>query len=82
MAWMIQVNGFLVDASFPTREIHEETLLTGLIPYIHYSIRGGWVWNLWGRTCVIVHFNNSGTLRIGTNDAEYLVRFLEGKISE
>lgn len=22
---------------------------------IHYSIRGGWVWNLWGRNCVVVH---------------------------
>jgi hypothetical protein len=36
---------------------------------IHLSIRGGWVWNLWGRTCVVVHFKNGGTLRIGTDDA-------------
>lgn len=48
---------------------------------IHLSVRGGWVWNLWGRTCVVVHFKNGGTLRIGTNDDENLVRFLEGKIS-
>src|SRR5690349_9365656 len=20
---------------------------------IHYSVRGGWVWNLWGRDCVV-----------------------------
>ncbi len=46
---------------------------------IHYSIRGGWVWNLWGRACVVVHFRN-GVLRIGTDDSENLARFLEGKI--
>ena len=22
---------------------------------IHMSLRGGWVWNLWGRDCVILH---------------------------
>jgi len=47
---------------------------------IHYSIRGGWVWNLWGRTCVVVHFKNGGTLRIGTDDAENLVEFLRSKV--
>jgi hypothetical protein len=47
---------------------------------IHYSIRGGWVWNLWGRTCVVVHFKNGGTLRIGTDDAENLVEFLRRKV--
>jgi hypothetical protein len=34
MAWMIQVNGFLVDARFVRREIQEEALRKGLIPYI------------------------------------------------
>ena len=34
MAWMIQVNGFLVDARFLKREIQEEALRQGLIPYI------------------------------------------------
>jgi anti-anti-sigma factor len=48
---------------------------------IHMSIRGGLVWNLWGRDCVVVHLKK-GTLRIGTDDAENLARFLEGKISE
>lgn len=48
---------------------------------IHLSIRGGWVWNLWGRTCVVVRFKNGGTLRIGTDDAGNLAGFLEGKIS-
>ncbi len=49
---------------------------------IHLSIRGGWVWNLWGRTCVVVHFRNGGTLRIGTDDAENLVEFLRSRIGE
>jgi hypothetical protein len=43
---------------------------------IHYSLRGGWVWNLWGRDCVVVHLKK-GVLRIGTDDAENLARFLE-----
>jgi hypothetical protein len=47
---------------------------------IHYSIRGGWVWNLWGRDCVVVHFKNGGKLRIGTDDTENLVGFLEKKM--
>ena len=34
MAWMIQVNGFLVDARFLKREIQEEALRKGLIPFI------------------------------------------------
>lgn len=34
MAWMIQVNGFLLDARILKREIQEEALRKGLIPYI------------------------------------------------
>lgn len=34
MAWMISVNGFLVDARYLKREIQEEALRKGLIPYI------------------------------------------------
>ena len=49
---------------------------------IHYSIRGGWVWNLWGRTCVVVHFRDGGTLRIGTDDADNLVAFLRSRVGE
>lgn len=48
---------------------------------VHYSIRGGWVWNLWGRSCVVVHFKNSETLWIGTDDAERLARFLKSKLA-
>jgi hypothetical protein len=48
---------------------------------VHLSIRGGWVWNNWGRDCVVVHFK-SGVLRIGTDDAKNLAEFLERKIIE
>jgi hypothetical protein len=47
---------------------------------IHYSVRGGWVWNLWGRDCVVIHRKDGSVLRVGTDDADNLTRFLEGKI--
>ena len=47
---------------------------------IHLSVRGGWVWNVWGRDCVVFRFKKSGTLRAGTDDAENLARFLEGRL--
>jgi len=34
MAWLIQVNGFMVDARYVPRPIQEEALRKGLIPYI------------------------------------------------
>ena len=34
MVWMIEVNGFVIDARFLKREIQEEALRKGLIPYI------------------------------------------------
>ena len=40
-------------------EIGQTLLLDGW--GIHLSIRGGWVWNLWGRTCVVVRFKNGKT---------------------
>jgi hypothetical protein len=49
---------------------------------IHYSLRGGWVWNIWGRDCVVVHFKNGGVLRIGTDEAGNLAGFLAGKVSK
>ena len=47
---------------------------------IHMSIRGGMVWNLWGRDCVVVNLKR-GILRIGTDDAENLAHFLNQRIS-
>lgn len=46
---------------------------------IHYSIRGGWVWNIWGKDCVVVYCEKE-ILRIGTNDSAKLHAFLETKI--
>ena len=34
MAWMIQVNGFVVDARHLRREVQEEAFRKRLIPYI------------------------------------------------
>jgi len=48
---------------------------------IHMSIRGGWVWNIWGRDCVVIH-RKSGVFRIGTDDAENLARFLTQRIGK
>lgn len=48
---------------------------------IHMSIRGGWVWNLWGRDCVVIHLKQ-GVLRIGTDDAENLAEWLTTKINK
>lgn len=42
---------------------------------IHLSLRGGWVWNIWGRDCVVVRLKRS-TIRIGTDDPDGLVTFL------
>ncbi|MEZ6043321.1 MAG: hypothetical protein R3C20_22720 [Planctomycetaceae bacterium] len=46
---------------------------------IHMSLQGGWVWNLWGRDCVVLQLRNT-RLRIGTDDAEQLVAFIREKI--
>ena len=48
---------------------------------IHWSIRGGWLWNLWGRDCVVVHLKK-GVLRIGTDDAGSLACWLKEKIGQ
>jgi hypothetical protein len=46
---------------------------------IHYSVRGGWVWNLWGRQCVVIR--HTATTRVGTDDADNLARFLRSKLA-
>ena len=57
-------------------EIGRTTILDGW--GIHRSLRGGWVWNLWGRDCVVLQLRN-GILRVGTDDAENLAEFLRGR---
>lgn len=46
---------------------------------IHMSLRGGMVWNIWGRDCVVVY--HRGITRIGTDDGQNLARFLKSKMS-
>ncbi len=58
-------------------EVGRTLLLDGL--GIHMSLRGGWVWNLWGRDCVVVNRRGRSVLRIGTDDAANLARFLQSK---
>lgn len=48
---------------------------------IHMSLRGGWVWNIWGRDCVVLQLRK-GILRVGTDDAIQLAVFLNSKITE
>ncbi|WP_145051944.1 hypothetical protein [Lignipirellula cremea] len=60
-------------------EIGRTTILDGW--GIHWSLRGGWVWNLYGRDCVVLRLRR-GTLRVGTDDAEKLARFLESKTEQ
>jgi len=47
---------------------------------IHFRMRGAWVWNLWGRDCVVVRLKNGEVPRIGTDDVPNRARFLEGMI--
>ena len=49
---------------------------------IHMGILGGWVWNLWGRDCVVIYYKNGDNLRIRTDDTNNLVNFLRSKGSE
>ena len=46
---------------------------------IHYSLRGGWVWNLWGFDCVVIHMR-SGKMYLGSDEAEELCTFLQQRI--
>jgi hypothetical protein len=48
---------------------------------IHWSLRGGWVWSLWGWECIVVR-RRRGVLRVGTDDAANLARFLEAKTAQ
>jgi hypothetical protein len=55
-------------------EVSQTTFLDGW--GIHMSVRGGWVWNLWGRDCVVIHMLNR-TLRVGSDDWESLAEYLK-----
>ena len=60
-------------------EVGQTLLLDGL--GIHMSVRGGWVWNLWGRDCVVIRRRERGVLRVGTDDADNLAAFLRKKLA-
>jgi hypothetical protein len=63
-----------------TAQIGRTTFLDGW--GIHWSLRGGWVWNIWGRDCVVIRFRDGGRLLVGTDDVDRLHRFLQSKIDE
>lgn len=65
-------------ASIVSVETGRTTVLDGW--GIHMSLRGGWVWNIWGRNCVVLKLQK-GILRIGTDDAEQLAQYLGERIS-
>ena len=56
-------------------KLDRTTLLEGW--GIQLSHRGGWVWNIWGRDCVLIRHGN--TTRVGTDDAENLLVLLAQK---
>lgn len=58
-------------------EVGRTTLIEGW--GIHMSPRGGLVWNLWGRDCVVLTLQNS-VLRVGTDDAENLASFVNSRL--
>ena len=55
-------------------EIGRTTFLNGW--GIHRSLRGGWVWSLSAGKCVVIR-RRRGVIRVGTDDAEGLLEFLE-----
>lgn len=64
-------------AEMDTVEVGRTTLRDGW--GIHMSPRGGWVWNIWGRDCVIVG-SGKRILRIGTDQPKQLALFLQSKL--
>ncbi|MFN0058416.1 MAG: hypothetical protein ACKVX7_08160 [Planctomycetota bacterium] len=64
-------------ADLTSVEIGRTTILDGW--GIHLSVRGGWVWNISGRDCVVLRLRKS-TLWLGTDDQQNLARFLNSRI--
>lgn len=46
---------------------------------VHLSVRGGWVWNIWGRDCVLIELQRGRKLWLGTDEPNELCQFLKGK---
>lgn len=66
-------------ADIRSAEPNQTTLLDGL--GVHFSLRGGWCWNIWGRDCVLVRLDRV-VLRIGTDDPQGLANFLNRKLHD
>jgi hypothetical protein len=47
---------------------------------IHWIPLRGWTYNLWGFDCVRLTMRNGRTIRVGTDDPDRLVQFLQGKL--
>lgn len=60
-------------------EIGRTTYLDGW--GIHWNLRGGWLWNLWGRDCVVLQLRK-GILRVGTDDAQNFAKFIKSRMTE
>jgi len=58
-------------------EVGRTTILDGW--GIHRSPRLGWLWNLWGWDCVVIH-RQRGVLRVGSDDTDNLAKFLKDKL--
>jgi len=54
-------------------------LLDGL--GIHWLPRRGWIWNIWGTHCVVLELPGR-RLRVGTDDVDGLIAFLEARTSQ
>ncbi len=59
-------------------EVGRTTILDGW--GIHRNPWHGWIWNLWGLDCVVIH-RQQGMLRVGSDDTENLAGFLKGKMA-
>ena len=60
-------------------EVDRTKLIEGV--GIQMSARGGWVWNIKGRDCVMLK-TKRGALRVGTDEPATLAEFLNSKVSE
>ncbi len=49
---------------------------------IHYVPGRGWTYNLWGFGCVLIHRHDQSCIRIGTDDVDGLLTFLQTKLNE
>jgi hypothetical protein len=48
---------------------------------IHFVPGRGWTWNLWGCDCVVLHLSGGKVLRVGTDDADGLMTFLNARLA-